>query len=153
MVVLWSACVVRLCRCCSGSRALLGAELPLRASASEGGKTAIKTTTRAHASAPRAPARSGHTPGHARAALAPGGRLPTAPGAHFWCVRGHHLASQKAICLKRHGLIFFETNARGFKEEFGALFPVRLVSIPPRFAVITNSKVGDRPLNHFWVYT
>ena len=73
------------------------------ASANEGGKTTIKTTTRARASAPRAPARSGHPPGHPRAALAPGGRLPTAPGAHWWCVRGHHLASQKVICLKRHG--------------------------------------------------
>ena len=115
------------------------------ASASEGGKTAIKTTTRARASAPHAPARSGHAPGQAQAALSPGGRLPTAPGAHWWCVRGHHLASQKIGSLKCHG-VFLKKNVRDFKEEFGTLFPVRLVSIPPRFAVITNNTVEDRPI-------
>ena len=47
--------------------------------------------------------------------------------------------------MKRHGS-FWKKNVRDFKEEFGTLFPVRLVSIPPRFAVITNNTVEDRPI-------
>ena len=96
---------------------------------------------RARAPPVRAPARSGHTPGHPRAALAPGGRHPTAPGAHWWCVRGHHLASQKTGRLLENLQSSGGKNVRGFKEEFGMLFPVQLVSVPSQFAVITNTTV------------
>ena len=41
---------------------------------------------------------------------------------------------------------FLKKNVRDFKEEFGTLFPVQLVSIPSQFAVITNSTVEDRPI-------
>ena len=89
---------------------------------------AVRTSPRARPSRP--PGTPGAPPDRAR-------------GAVVVC-RGHHLSSQKVICLKRHG--FLKETVRDFKEEFGELFPVQLVSIPPRFAVTTNKTVEDRPI-------